>query len=174
MTFLFPTDFEARPFQKMHPDADVVICGVGMAATAATVAKLILDRRNDIDHITLAGIAGAYNIDTHPICSVVEVVSEQIEELPQQFSRIYKIEPRWALKRVSSNSVNRSNYSGSRSEIENMEGASAAAICEAFETPFTQIRAISNLVGDPFERWSIDGAIEALTDVLSDIYRQTL
>ncbi len=168
--FLFPTEFEAAPFRKLHPSAEVVICGVGMAATAASLSKII--GKKAVNRVILAGIAGAYNTSQNPINQVVEVVSERIEELPQQFAKEYLIEPYWGLPTASANSVNRSNFQGANSDIENMEGATAAAICIEHQIPFSEIRAISNLVGDPIEKWSIASAIDALTSELSIIYNR--
>lgn len=168
--FLFPTELEAAPFRAANPSAEIIICGVGMAATAATLSRVI--HRKGIEKVILAGIAGAYNIAQNPINQVVEVVSEQIEELPQQFAKRYDIELQYGLTSARSNSVNRSNFQGSRCDIENMEGAAAAAICEELNISFSEIRAISNLVGDPTSKWSIKSAIEALTDELSTIYNK--
>ncbi len=53
-----------------------------------------------------------------------------------------------------------------------MEGAVAAAICEALGIEFHEIRAISNRVGDPFACWSVESAIEALSIELSKIYNK--
>ncbi|MFI3289268.1 MAG: hypothetical protein SNH55_05455 [Rikenellaceae bacterium] len=168
MVFLFPTEFEAAPFRKLHPSANVIICGVGMAATAATLSLIITTTRPKA--VILCGIAGAYDINQNPIDQVVEVISEQIEELPEMFQKIYEIEPRWGLPTASSNTVNRSNFQGAKSDIENMEGAAAAAICLEHNIQFSQIRAISNLVGDPTHKWSFKSAIKALTEALSTIY----
>ncbi len=168
--FLFPTEFEAAPFRAANPSAEVIICGVGMAATAATLSRAIL--KNSVERVILAGIAGAYNTTQNPIDQVVEVISEQIEELPTQFAKRYEIKQRYGLTTARSNSVNRSNFSGSKCDIENMEGAAAAAICEEHNISFSEIRAISNLVGDPTSKWSIKSAIEALTDELSTIYNK--
>lgn len=167
MVFIFPTEFEAAHFRALHPAANVVICGVGMAATAATLSRIFV---SNPDIVILAGIAGAYNITQNPINQVVEVVSERIEELPEKFAITYEIEPRWGLPRVSSNTVNRSNFRGASSDIENMEGAAAAAICREHNIPFSEIRAISNLVGDPSVNWSFESAIDTLTTKLSTIY----
>ncbi len=170
MIFLFPTEFEAKLFRELHPHARVVICGVGMAETSATLSRIIIG--GDVDEVILVGIAGAYDIGKNPVNQVVEVVSETIEELPLQFSKIYTIAPRWGLPKVSSNTVNRSHFRGAKSDIENMEGAVAAAICSNFGVKFSEIRSISNLVGDPFEKWSVESAIKALTLQISIIYNR--
>lgn len=169
MVFLFPTEFEAAPFRSACPSAEIVICGVGMAATAAVASRVVLSCP---DRVVLSGIAGAYNLAQNPINQVVEVVCESIEELPSQFAKSYVIQPFFALPTATSNSVNRSNFAGATSDIENMEGAAAAAICIEHNIPFSEIRAISNLVGDDVENWSIKSAIEALTTELLTIYNR--
>ncbi len=168
MIFLFPTEFEAAPFRESCPDAEVVICGVGMAAAAATMASVV---GREPEMVILAGIAGSYDLSKFAINQVVEVTSEQIEELPERFQNSYTTSARFNLPEASSNSVNRSHFIGAKSDIENMEGASVMAICERLGIPFSQIRAISNLVGDGVENWSIKPAIVALTETLITIYR---
>ncbi len=167
--FLFPTATEAAPFREACPDADVVVCGVGMAAVAATMAQLMVES-SSIEMVILAGIAGSYDLSKHGIDDVVEVSCEQIEELPLRFRTRYNIEPRFALPSATSNTVNRSNYIGAESQIENMEGASVVAICKQMKIPCSEIRAISNFVGDDFEKWSVQTAIDALTEKLTIIY----
>ncbi|MFI3304032.1 MAG: hypothetical protein SNF68_00095 [Rikenellaceae bacterium] len=170
MIFLFPTEFEATKFRQRHPEAKVIICGVGMAASAATMAQIALNRASEM--VILAGIAGSYNLDLHPIDQVVEVTSEQIEELARRWRKVYNIIPRWGLPHATSNTVNLPNFPSKDCGIENMEGAAIAAICEECKIPFSQIRSISNRVGDPSSEWSFESATEALTNVLSIIYQQ--
>jgi len=52
-------------------------------------------------------------------------------------------------------------------EIETMEGAAAAYVCKIFETPFIQVRGISNFV-EPRNRdnWELELAINKLNEVL--------
>lgn len=171
MIFLFPTYMESARFVAACPEARVEICGVGMAATAAAVAQLsreLVDR----EVVVLAGIAGSYDVSNVAICEVVEVCSEQIEELPQRFRVAYENPSRFALRGVSSNTVSRSNFRGAASQIENMEGAAFFAVCLRLGIAYSEVRAISNVVGDDVANWSIDEACEALTHTLIDIYRE--
>jgi len=47
--------------------------------------------------------------------------------------------------------------------VESMEGAAAAQVCLALDTPFAEIRAISNIVGERDKsKWEIDNSINAL------------
>ncbi len=168
MIVLIPTELEARPFMRHCPNAEVVICGVGMATAAATMAHIAITRHPN--EVILAGIAGAYR--DFEINQVVEVVSETVEELPPRFAERYEVASRWGLPTATSNSVNRSNVPAVDSQIENMEGASVMAICNRLGITFSEIRAISNRVGDPISEWQIESAIEALALTLSTIYKQ--
>lgn len=163
---------EAKPFRKACPEAEVLICGVGMAAAAATMSSIALDVKARNEEILLAGIAGCYDASKSPIGEVVEVVSEIIGELPERFAVRYKVEPRWSfsLSKVSSNTVSKSNTPHSESQIENMEGAVIFSICRAHRIRVSQIRAISNHVADPLTEWRIEEAIGALTQTLTAIY----
>ncbi len=169
--FLFPTELEAAHFRKIHPTANSIICGVGMATAAATMAEIAITSSPEL--VILAGIAGAYDTSHNPINQVVEVVSEVIEELPARFIEKYTTLTRFGLPTATSNSVNRSYLDAEVSNIENMEGAAVMAICNRLNIPFTEIRAISNRVGDPSHNWHFESAINSLTEVLSDIYKRT-
>ena len=55
-------------------------------------------------------------------------------------------------------------------EIETMEGAPFFAVCEALGVACCQIRAVSNYVGEPFDRWAVGLAVENLTATLTQIF----
>lgn len=167
--YLFPTELEATPFREQMPEARVVISGVGEAATAATLARIVPMYGRDVCYI-LAGIAGAYG-DAVAVGEVVEVVSERCAELPERFIVEYANEPRTDLRSVRSNTVSRGDSVLRGAEIENMEGAALFAMAEAMGLRVVQIRAISNRVGEEFERWSIKEALEALALALKRVER---
>ena len=162
--YIFPTEKEAALFRKLRPHAEVVISGVGMAATAAAIASL--DRRKHLfanDIVVLCGIAGAYDRSLE-VCEVVEVVNERCVELPERFRQTYHQKVACTkLRRVSSNTVHGSGAEASGADIENMEGAALFAMAEVIGFRAVEIRAISNYVGDRFEEWNIKGALETLT-----------
>ena len=164
--YLFPTELEAKAFRELCPDAEVVISGVGMAATAATIASLSICPS---DVVVLAGIAGAYG-DSVAVGSVVEVVSEVCVELPERFRRVYKqAQPYTSLCGVKSNSVHTMQSESHGAEIENMEGAALFAMSEAMGFRAVEVRAISNRVGESFDEWHLDDAIVALAAELKRI-----
>ena len=168
MLFLFPTSLEAEPFVRLCPDAQVIISGVGMAATAATLVSLGDAGRLDDECVVLAGIAGAYG-DAVPRGEVVEVVSETTIELPERFRQRYDNVPITELRRVSSNSVHRSVAECEGAEIENMEGASLFAVCGALGIRCAEIRAVSNRVGEEFACWCINEALDNLAKTLKSL-----
>ena len=53
--------------------------------------------------------------------------------------------------------------------LESMEGAAAAQTCLALDTPFIELRAVSNVVGETNKaNWRIDKAVRKLNDFLID------
>ena len=61
VVYLFPTVMEASSFQALMPDAEVVISGVGMVATSATLVRLWAEGRIDRESlVVLSGVAGSY------------------------------------------------------------------------------------------------------------------
>ena len=163
MVYIFPTELEAAPFRRICPDAEIHISGVGMAATAATLARLATKCREAC--YVLAGIAGGYG-DAVALCDVVEVVCERCAELPERFVKEYRVVPRTRLRAVRSNTVCRPMERASGAEVENMEGAAFFAMAEALGLSVIEIRAVSNHVGESFDRWSVDEALEALAQKL--------
>ncbi|MFR9602375.1 MAG: hypothetical protein SNG02_00725 [Rikenellaceae bacterium] len=168
MILIFPTQLEARLFKLYSPESHVEICGVGMAACAATVARIAADFPDDM--LILAGIAGTYDSEDIAVGEVVEIVEEEIEELPEMFQVKYRNLPYFSQFRTAiSNTVSRSGHKAEVAQIENMEGAAFFAICQSLGVQHTQIRAISNRVGEPFAEWKINEALKALTDKLIEI-----
>ncbi|MFR9650271.1 MAG: MqnA/MqnD/SBP family protein, partial [Rikenellaceae bacterium] len=165
MIYIFPTEMEAKPLRQALPAAKIEICGVGLAAAAAAISSII-ERSDNHEKLVLCGIAGSYDSQQVSVGEVVEVIEESIEELPKQFAQSYKVEPTTTLKAVSSNSVNSSNHTSHTAQIENMEGASFMALCQAHSRQGVEIRAISNMVGEPVNKWRIDEALESLTRYL--------
>lgn len=168
--YLFPTEPEAAPFCALCPDATVVVSGVGMAATAATIARLERERGLSADDVVvLCGIAGAYG-DSVAVGQVVEVMSEDCVELPARFRIRYKQDrPYTSLPRVTSNTVHAKCLEPAMADIENMEGATLFAMAEVMGFRAVELRTISNRVGESFDTWRIDEALEALAKELKKI-----
>ena len=167
IVYLFPTEMEAKAFRRLCPDAEVIISGVGMVATAAAIASL--DRRKHLvasDMVVLAGIAGAYG-EGVAVGDVVEVVSERCVDLPERFRQSYLQRVfHTKLRRVSSNTVHAMGVEAEGAEIENMEGAALFAMAEAMGFRAVEVRAISNRVGDSFNTWRVEEAVNNLANEL--------
>lgn len=151
-------------FRARVPEAEVVISGVGEVATAATLARIVPKYGRDCCYV-LGGIAGAYG-DTVAIGEVVEVVLERCAELPERFIKEYANEPCTNLRRVGSNTVSRGDRELRGAEIENMEGAALFAMAEAMGFRAVEVRAISNRVGDSFNTWRVEEAVNNLANEL--------
>ena len=166
MIILFPTEMEAAPFRAICPDAEVFICGVGMAQTAACVARLLMEGHRSF---LLAGIAGAYG-DVPAKGEVVAVAEERVAGLPMQFDRTYRatILPE-GLRVVRSNTVSACGAEACGADVENMEGAALFALCEEFGAECCEVRAISNRVGEPREGWCVPTAVENLAHAVCQI-----
>lgn len=169
--YIFPTELEAAPFRELCSTAEVVISGVGMAATSAAITSLYATccRLCDV-RLVLAGLAGSYG-DSCALGEVVEVCSEVCSELPSRFQREYHNRCCTTLRSVSSNTVHRGGECCG-ADIENMEGAAMFALAETLGLSVTEIRAISNRVGEPFAEWKIDEALRALAKALVKIEKE--
>ena len=165
---LFPTEAEAAPFIERCGRGQCIISGVGMAATAAALARLLLTLTSG-DTLLLAGVAGTYG-NRARIGEVVEVESEREAELPERFRMTYRpSKPISSLRRVASNTVHGKGAEAGDAAIENMEGATFMAVCAAAGIACAEIRAVSNRVGEPFAEWHFDEAAERLADALAEI-----
>ena len=166
---MFPTRIEAEPFVRLCPNAEIVISGVGMAETAATITRLSREHRLDGREVVLCGIAGAYTLEL-ALGEVVEVVEECCVELPERFRKVYRNTPRTRLRLATSNSVHRSGAMADGRDIENMAGAALFALAEELSFSATEIRSVSNYVGDNTSEWHIEEATESLAATLQHLY----
>ncbi len=175
---LAPTAPEIGPFRLRRPKVDIVLTGVGPYRCAAAAVEAILGGR--YDRLVLAGIAGAYPGSGLSAGDVVLVESEHSADLGSwsegtfspKFAAIYRcadLPSGLSLRSVRSCSVAAAcapYIDRSGAEIENMEGAAFFHACLRHGMPFAELRAVSNIVGAPFEAWSIPQAAEALAGAL--------
>ncbi|MBQ8307614.1 MAG: hypothetical protein IJX56_02285 [Alistipes sp.] len=166
IAYLFPTVEEATPFLLRNPKALVFVTGVGPAAVAAATVRAVKAKKPHL--MLLCGVAGAYDTSLNK-GEVVEVVQEQMGELPERYRECYALEPLTELRTARSNTVTRCGGEAAGAEVEQMEGAAFFAVCEAFEVEAAQIRAISNYVGEPREEWCFAEAVENLAEILSGL-----
>jgi futalosine hydrolase len=172
--------------------------GVGMTQTAYVLTKRL---HKPVDLVINAGIAGAFykGID---IGEVVEVVSDCIIEMGAEdgdtfleFAKlnlpgtnsfenvVYKQTQHLSeLKKARGATVNKVHGNEGNIvrllkqfdvEIESMEGAAVALVCEQEKIPYIQLRAISNYVTKRNrDTWDIPLAVKNLNDVLFKILKE--
>lgn len=176
---IFPCAIEAEKFN--NPDEsniEVNIGGVGLCEIGAFTAKLIVDKSPRL--IILAGIAGAYPDSGLTIgdCVIVdkERATDQGAFRDGTFTSLYAKEytcPYIKLQK-SLPVVNGSSVNGAASttlcldneKVESMEGAGFFAMCIALETPFLEVRSISNYTTSTRGEWKLEIATEKLAETL--------
>ena len=174
---LFPTDAEAAGLRHRRRDAASAVIGVGMAEAAAGAARAIVTLRPR--RVVLCGIAGVCGGELRA-GEVVEVVEDSVAALPAAYRRSYCTPRRTALAAARAVTVNavgealpslpRPGAEGERLPVvEQMEGASVAAVCAALGVEYMHIRAISNRVGDDRGAWRVADAVEALGTVAAEL-----
>ena len=169
---------------------DILITGVGMTATAFALGRTLSTKYNLVLNL---GIGGCFNRDI-PLGQLINVTSDTFAELGAEdndtFLPIdelgfgkgsYSSTPHTLtvpgnLKEgsgITVNTVHGNTESISRIEqrlhplIESMEGAALHYVCRETATPFLQIRALSNYIGERNKaNWKIQEAIGNLNEVL--------
>ena len=63
---------------------------------------------------------------------------------------------------MRSNTVSACGAEACGAEVENMEGVALYALCEEFGAECCEVRAISNMVGEPRDEWDVPMALENL------------
>lgn len=187
------------PFKKAigNYQLNVLITGVGMVATAFSMAKAFSEQNYDL--AINAGIAGSFRPSLKPgeICNVTEDIFAELgaedgdnflsienlnlgksiySSINCNFFNIHK-----SLKQVRSitvNTVHGNEVSIQRivarlnPDIESMEGAAFFYACKQYQVPSLQIRSISNYVERRNrDNWQINTAIRELNNYLIELIK---
>jgi futalosine hydrolase len=180
--------------QELSTDVFVFVSGIGSTQSLLNLSNLVLKNTpifNSPTEVLLVGIAGM-NQSSQPqleITEVVEVISETDGNTGAQAEHFLSAEDlewvgSWSLKtnknscfkhikKVKSLSVQSCSGTPSLAQnrlqkfncsIENMEGLSVGLWAQQNQFKFSQIRAISNIVGDRnHQNWNINQALINLT-----------
>ena len=188
---LCPTGSEAVCFAGTLPEGiPVVIGGVGMAATAAAVTRILAGGRPR--RLILAGIAGAYPSSGLEVGDCVLVGTERVAD--QGAFRDGRFKPLYAegyscpyaeeaarkfaaaengaagalpvVQGCTVNAAANGFADFADGAVESMEGAVFFAVCAAAGIPFLEVRAVSNLTTASRGEWRMDLAARALADTL--------
>lgn len=171
---LAPTQAEADAVSEhVGVSATVIVSGVGMAETAASVCRFAVHGKPDA--MILAGIAGAYPGSGLSPGDCVIVGEERVADLGAIrqgiFNPLYEktyVSPAAAWLRslpvVASATVNTGGMPDIRSDalVENMEGAAFFSASGSMGTVFAQVRAVSNITTDTRDMWRIEEAMSSL------------
>jgi len=180
------TDLEIEKVR--FSDFEILITGIGMLNTSISLTQRLSSGKYDL--LINIGVAGSFNPELN-IGDVVEVVEEKISELGfedgESFSEfnefnlknVFENKSKTDLLSVRSITVNRV-HGNKRSiteiinrlnpDIENMEGAAFFQVCNTFNVPCIQIRAISNKVEHRNkDNWNLPLAIKNLNNKVEEI-----
>ena len=169
-------------------DFEILITGIGMLNTSISLTQRLSSGKYDL--LINIGVAGSFNPELN-IGDVVEVVEEKISELGfedgESFSEfnefnlknVFENKSKTDLLSVRSITVNRV-HGNIRSiteiinrlnpDIENMEGVAFFQVCNTFNVPCIQIRAISNKVEHRNkDNWNLPLAIKNLNNKVEEI-----
>lgn len=176
---LSATQFEIAPFiHTAHQPLDVLIGGVGIAATTFHLTKQLSHHHYDM--VIQAGVAGMFpqqsDAEKLELAEVVAVHQDAFGDLGAYEKSAFKSvqdmyldnnvewlhNPHWALhklpfKKVTGITVNTITDDAGminamqkkwKAGVESMEGAALHYVCGQKQIPFVQLRAVSNMVGD--------------------------
>ena len=180
-----PTEAEIGPFRRLAaPGIHLWITGVGAISAALNTMQAIAKFNPRL--IILGGIAGAYPDSGFAVGDTVLVETETTADMGAfhadgfhpKFGTWFTC-PHTArypfFPIVHSNSVNGACAPFVRTagiQIENMEGAGFFHACLITDTPFLELRTISNIVGADRADWDIEGAALALSGSLNRLLHE--
>lgn len=198
---LAPTELELSAITFEHPQLDKRICGVGGIALSMYLIPFIEPDAFDIT--ILIGLAGGIPNDTR-LGQVVKVgrdvqgdlgvfennhfVSfEDMHLVPKNevrsdYNVVDDVLEHLQIKHALSTNtlfedlkLNAMRHSKYETDIENMEGAAFQQICEEYEVPYLQLRAISNYIGERDKtQWKIKTALSNLNEEVTNYLKSIL
>jgi len=188
MKILLVVATKSEIIEDKFKDCDVIVTGVGMVNTTFFLTKKLSKKSYDL--VINMGVAGSFS-DEIKIGDVVEVIEDNLSEIGfengNSFSEFtnfriensFKVDEKTNLKKAKGITVNTVHgnkktiteiISRLNPDVESMEGAACFMVCEKFEIPCIQIRAISNKVEKRnTENWNLDLAISNLNTEVEKI-----
>jgi futalosine hydrolase len=192
-------DAERAAIAVAGTHSDVLVAGVGPAATAAATSRALAQRRYDL--VLNVGIGGGFApLEPGDVAVASSIVFADLGvEAPDGFLAAsdlglgtdrYDVAPRLSVEladrtgghlgtvltvaRVTGTAQTAAELARRFPDAvaEGMEGAGVAAAAQLYDVPFAELRAVSNRVG-PRERdsWQIPLALEALGRAVAEVTR---
>ena len=188
MKILLVVATKSEIIEDKFKDCDVIVTGVGMVNTTFSLTKILSEK--DYDLVINMGVAGSFSNEIR-IGDVVEVIEDVLSEIGfengNSFSEFtnfrvensLKVDEKTNLKKAKGITVNTVHgnkktiaeiVSRLSPDVESMEGAACFMVCDQFEIPCIQIRAISNKVEKRNKKnWNLDLAISNLNTEVEKI-----
>jgi futalosine hydrolase len=190
------TQQEILPYLQTGHHHDVLITGVGIPSTIFRLTRQLAHHHYDI--VVQAGIAGAFDSSFAKPGHVVHVVKDAFGDLGAfdggQFQDLHQMElnfdPLWlnsgniktelpevkgiTVQTMTTDKVILTGLTNKwQPDVETMEGAAAAYVCQQKQIPFLQIRGISNTVGIRDKSlWHTGEAITNLNNALITLIKK--
>jgi futalosine hydrolase len=158
--------------------APTLCCGIGpVEAAAHTAAALARDRPAAVLHVGVAGAAQDAGLGVGSLVVGAAAVYEDISgDLAARMPRVERLAPdarlldaaRAALPTAAVLPIGTTAMVGASRvcPVEAMEGFAVLRACALAEVPAVEVRAISNLVGDPRVDWRLEDALDVLAGAL--------
>tara|TARA_B100001758_G_C18378328_1_gene595680 strand:- start:599 stop:1174 length:576 start_codon:yes stop_codon:yes gene_type:complete len=176
---------------KTLNNIEVLITGVGIPNTIFKLTNHLNNYKYDL--IINIGICGSFK-NTYDIGNVVEIIRDEFSEIGYEdgdlffsldkkfgINTIFNVPSSTNLPKVHAITVNTVHGSISSIErvvnqlnpdVESMEGAACFMVCQYFDTPCIQIRAVSNKVEErDISKWNIPLAVNNLNVALEKIIK---
>jgi len=188
MKILLVVATESEIIKEKFNDCDVIVTGIGMVNTTFSLTKILSEKGYDL--VINMGVAGSFSNEIR-IGDVVEVIEDVLSEIGfengNSFSEFtnfrvensLKVDEKTNLKKAKGITVNTVHgnkktiaeiVSRLSPDVESMEGAACFMVCDQFEIPCIQIRAISNKVEKRNKKnWNLDLAISNLNTEVEKI-----
>ena len=174
--------------KKYFANFDILISGVGMVNTTYGLTKHL--SMNSYDLVINMGVAGCFN-SAIKIGDTIEVIEDTLSEIGYEneiefneftdfeITNTFKVEGKTNLQKVKGITVNTVHGNEAsiakivgrlNPDVESMEGAACFMVCEKFNIPCMQIRAISNKVEKRNKaHWDLPLAIKNLNATVAQI-----
>jgi futalosine hydrolase len=183
---------------KNHTFVDFLITGMGVVNTMFAMQNYILNKKNFLENVFFinAGIAGAFdNAELLEICLGDTEIFSDFGVCFSQKTEYFKTPEKVTISNRFNDYINknftfdktgtfltvncvtaspeRKNFFQKKFNplLENMEGYAAAFLAEKFNLNFSEIRVISNTVGDR-ENWQTERAVAELNSFLMKIIKK--
>ena len=188
MKILLVVATESEIIKEKFNDCDVIVTGIGMVNATFSLTKILSEKGYDL--VINMGVAGSFSNEIR-IGDVVEVIEDVLSEIGfengNSFSEFtnfrvensLKVDEKTNLKKAKGITVNTVHgnkktiaeiVSRLSPDVESMEGAACFMVCDQFEIPCIQIRAISNKVEKRNKKnWNLDLAISNLNTEVEKI-----